>query len=108
MDSQEKVQYVNDIFTLNGHLQFGPDCKMYQKIEHSPQIPALVISMLIMHGFLQDFNSISDSTLFFSIIKNILQKESEMTQFRRIGWTETNAHGINDIILLYIDYNYYI
>ena len=54
MDPQEKVQYVNDIFTLNGHLQFGPDCKMYQKIEHSPQIPALVRSMLIMHGFLQD------------------------------------------------------
>ena len=79
MDPQEKVQYVNNIFTLNGHLQTaiwtgpGLDCKIYQKIEHSPQIPKLVISMLIMHGFLQDFNSISDSTLFFSIIKNILQ-----------------------------------
>ena len=73
MDPQEKVQYVYDIFTLNGHLKFGPDCKMYQKIKYSPQIPAPVISMLIIHGFLQDFNSISDLTLFFSIIKNILQ-----------------------------------
>ena len=32
--------------------------KYTKKIEHSPQIPTLVISMLIMHGFLQDFNSI--------------------------------------------------
>ena len=84
MDPQEKVQYVNDIFTLNGHLQFGPDSKMYQKIKHSPQNPALVISMLIMRGFLQDFNSISDSTLFFSIIKNILQMSLRWPNFEEL------------------------
>ena len=55
---------------LNGHPQNVPKNQTF---------PPLVISMLIMHGFLQDFNSISGSKLFFrlifflSIIKNVLQ-----------------------------------
>ena len=68
MDPQEKVQYVNDIFTLNGHLQFGPDqdwtANCTKKLNIPPKFPHWSYLCSSCMDSCKILIQISDSTLF--------------------------------------------